>query len=553
MPSDLEIREEITKILLPDVHLSTEQFLEKYPPRKLDAAAMVTRVAPSPTGFMHIGGIYASLISERLGHQSGGIFYLRIEDTDTKREVAGATELVINSLQTFNIKIDEGAIAVDQEIGAYGPYKQSARRNIYQTFVKALILSGDAYLAFETSEELEALSNLQTESKIPQGYYGKWATWREKTPAEMLAALNTGLKPVVRLKSTGDTQKFINVVDMFKGKLHLPENDQDIVILKSDGLPTYHFAHVIDDHLMGTTHVIRGDEWLASVALHIQLFTRLNWTAPVYGHISPIQKIDGSSRRKLSKRHDPEASVSFYDETGYPVEVITMYLLNLANSGFEKWLLEHPQDNLENYPLSVEELRKGAGALLDLQKIDSFGREFISGLSAAAVYDRALIWAKKYDKELAAEMEANKDYTINIFNIERTGDKVRKDLAKWSDLRESISFFFDNFYNPELAKTELASINSVDIESVSAKIRAEYNPTDTKDEWMSRLRAISIDLGYAPDNKSLKTSPQDYKGGFGDMAKIIRILLVGKNQSPDLYEVMQVMGQERVVKRLQIS
>ena len=551
---DLKKRKILAQILLPGAKLTMRDLENRYPARELPVGAMVTRIAPSPTGFMHIGGIYAALISERLAHQSRGVFYLRIEDTDKKREVEGATELIVNSLKEFNINIDEGEIEYNNEVGKYGPYKQSDRQEIYHSVIKTLIESGDAYPAFETAEELENIINLQTASKLPQGYYGDWATWRNKTLDDYFDALNNNLKPVIRLRSKGDSQKFVNVEDIFKGKLHLPENDQDIVILKSDGLPTYHFAHIIDDHLMGTTHVIRGDEWLSSLALHVQLFNRMGWTPPTYGHISPIQKIDGVSRRKLSKRHDPEASVSFYQEAGYPPEAITMYLLNLANWGFEQWLTDNPNGKLDNYKLSIVELKKNSGALLDLQKIDSLSKEFISRLSGIDMYNRVAMWAKKYDSELAALIESNPDYSINIFNIERGGEKARKDIAKWSDLRQYIGFFFDNIYeNQTEKKADLTDIKIDDIKEIADRVIREYEPTDNKEKWLDRMKKISISLGYAPDMKTFKNEPGKYKGHFGDMAKVIRVLLVGSNKSPDLYEVMQVMGLDRIKKRLSVN
>ncbi|MFA6513901.1 MAG: glutamate--tRNA ligase family protein [Patescibacteria group bacterium] len=552
MPTEnKENLKKLAQTLLPEATLSIEEITQKYPPRNLPDGAMVTRIAPSPTGFMHIGNLYAALIPERLGHQSGGIFYLRVEDTDRKREVEGAIELVVNSLKTFNINIDEGQVSSTEEIGNYGPYKQSERKNIYQAFVKKLLESGDAYPAFETIEELASVTENQTNQKLAPGYYGEWATWRYKSVDDALAALNKGLTPVIRLKSTGDLTRIIAIEDLFKGKLRLPENNQDIVILKSDGLPTYHFAHVIDDHFMGTTHVLRGDEWLASLALHIQLFTKMGWEHPVYGHIAPIQKLDGSSRRKLSKRHDPEANVAFYEEAGYPTDVVIMYLLNLANSGFEKWLNEHPDEDLANYKLSVAELKKGAGALLDLQKMDSFGKEYIGRMSAKNMTELGLAWAKKYDADLASLIEADINYTIKILNIERENIKARKDISKWSDLRAQIGFFFDSIFKAQgINMDELAGADLKSIKEVATSVADKYNPDDDKETWLQKMRTLSVELGYAPDAKTFKESPEKYKGNFGDMAKIIRVLLVGKNQSPDLYEMMQAMGVKRVNRRL---
>ena len=550
--TELNKRQIIAARLLPEAKMTPEEIFKKYPPRHLTPGAMVTRIAPSPTGFMHIGGVYAALISERLAHQSDGVFYLRIEDTDKSREVLGATDLIIKALKTFSLNIDEGEIAADKELGAYGPYKQSNRKAIYQSFIKTLVEDGSAYAAFESAAELEEINAQQVASKVAPGYYGHWATWREKSADEVLAALDNGLQPVIRLRSNGNPKNIIEVDDMFKGKLRAPENTLDVVILKSDGVPTYHFAHVVDDYLMGTTHVVRGDEWIASLPLHVQLFDKMAWPRPVYGHLAPIQKLDGNSRRKLSKRHDPEASVSFYSESGYPPEAVIMYLLNLANSGFEEWLLANPSAPLEDYKLSITELQKGAGALLDLQKMSSFSKNFIGALSVEKTIELALIWAREYDAELARVVEANINYTSAILNIDRASGQARKDIAKWSDLRSEIGFFFDDIFSQqEISDNELAGIAPLDITAIATQVATTYNETDDKDTWLNKMRALGVGLGFAPDVKTFKQSPADYKGHFGDVAKVVRVLLVGRNQSPDLYEVMRVLGLDRVKARLQ--
>lgn len=549
--SDSDDRLKLAELLFPDIQASPADIEANYPSRQLPAGAMVTRIAPSPTGFMHIGGIYAALICQRLAHQSGGIFFLRIEDTDKKREVDGAAELIINSLKQFGLNIDEGEVAIGQEIGDYGPYRQSQRQAIYQTFIKALLVDGRAYPAFETAEELEAINTQQTAAKIAPGYYGQWAAWRDRPTAEALAALEAGQTPVIRLRSTGDPQRTIIVQDLFKGRLVLPESHQDIVILKSNGLPTYHFAHAIDDHLMGTTHVIRGDEWLSSLSLHLQLFQLFGWTPPVFGHLAPIQKLVGQSRRKLSKRHDPEASVAFYDQAGYPIEAVIMYLLNLANAGFEQWLVDHPNDSLTDYSLSIDELKKGAGALLDMVKLASFSKELISHWSVDEIIRRSLHWAEQYDSELAKAMKMDLNYTSQLLNIDRQGDQARKDIAKWSDLRSEISFFFDDLFDNSL-ELALQQIDRplAEIQAIARAVAKQYDLADDKDNWLNKMRAIGSSLGYAPDMKTFKQNPEQYRGNFGDVAKVIRVLLVGRNQSPDLFEVMRVMGRDRVINRL---
>jgi len=552
LDNNLLARQKLAAALFPQIEESPQIIEARYPWRQLKPGAMVTRIAPSPTGFMHLGGLYTALISERLAHQSGGIFFLRIEDTDSKRAVPGALELIINSLSHFGLALDEGEKELGRESGDYGPYKQSQRASIYQAWVKQLIVAGQAYPAFETVEELEELTQKQEASKVAPGYYGPWAYWRDKTPAEALAMLDQGLKPVIRWRSNGDPEHRLIVSDMFKGRLALRESDQDIVLLKSNGLPTYHLAHVIDDHLMGTTHVIRGDEWLSSLPLHLQLFATLGWQPPIYGHLAPIQKLVGQSRRKLSKRHDPEASVTFYDEAGYPPEAVIAYLLNLANPSFEAWFMSHPDNTWRDYLLVIDELKKGAGALLDFQKLDSYSKEIISRLSLTELVEQSLAWAKKYDPPLAQAMSRDLTYTTEILNIDREGERRRKDIAKWSELRPMIGYFYDDIWDatPLDLAGQLGDYPSSEIKAIAKAVVAQYDSQDSQAEWLAKLRKLSQSLGYAPDTASYRQDPQRYRGSFSDIAKIIRVLLVGRNQSPDLYEVMRVMGRERVEKRL---
>jgi len=547
LDNNLLARQKLAAALFPQIEESPQIIEARYPWRQLKPGAMVTRIAPSPTGFMHLGGLYTALISERLAHQSGGIFFLRIEDTDSKRAVPGALELIINSLSHFGLALDEGEKELGRESGDYGPYKQSQRASIYQAWVKQLIVAGQAYPAFETVEELEELTQKQEASKVAPGYY-----WRDKTPAEALAMLDQGLKPVIRWRSNGDPERRLIVSDMFKGRLALRESDQDIVLLKSNGLPTYHLAHVIDDHLMGTTHVIRGDEWLSSLPLHLQLFATLGWQPPIYGHLAPIQKLVGQSRRKLSKRHDPEASVTFYDEAGYPPEAVIAYLLNLANPSFEAWFMSHPDNTWRDYLLVIDELKKGAGALLDFQKLDSYSKEIISRLSLTELVEQSLAWAKKYDPPLAQAMSRDLTYTTEILNIDREGERRRKDIAKWSELRPMIGYFYDDIWDatPLDLAGQLGDYPSSEIQAIAKAVVAQYDSQDSQAEWLAKLRKLSQSLGYAPDTASYRQDPQRYRGSFSDIAKIIRVLLVGRNQSPDLYEVMRVMGRERVEKRL---
>jgi glutamyl-tRNA synthetase len=535
--------------------LETPEALEaRYPLRPKPAGDMVTRIAPSPTGFMHIGGIYAALISERLAHQNAGTFYLRIEDTDRKREVAGASDLIVKSLHTYGIVADEGETLSGEETGAYGPYKQSARAAIYISYVKWLFENGHAYPCFCTSEEMERANTIQIAEKTRPGYYGRWAVCRNKSEDEVLAALNAGTPFVLRFKSPGNFENRIKVNDLLKGMRELSENDQDIVLLKSDGLPTYHLAHVVDDHLMRTTHVIRGDEWLSSTPLHIQLFQTFGWQAPLYGHILPIQKMDGTSKRKLSKRKDPEASVFFYDEQGYPTNAVIEYLLNLANSNFEDWRKANPAADNREFKVTLEKLAKSNGALFDFRKLNDISKETVARMGAEEVYEAGLAWAAQYDKALAALMETNPKYTKQILNIERGLDagKSRKDIAKWSDIKAEIGYFFDDEFTASGAATTAISEAAplADAKAIVSSFLGVYSDTDNKEQWLEKIRAISLSHGYAENTKAFKAEPSKYKGYIGDVTKIFRILLTGKAQTPDLYAIMQVMGKERVMKRL---
>ncbi len=538
--------------IFPDPLPSVEEIEKKYAPRALPEGAKVTRIAPSPTGFMHIGGIYSALISERIAHQSGGVFYLRIEDTDTKREVEGATDLISSSLGAYGLAPDEGVDVSGVEHGNYGPYSQSCRREIYQAYIKKLLEEGRAYPCFSTVEELERIRKGQEVRGERLGYYGSWALSRGLSAEEAEARIDAGIPYVIRYKSLGDYNHKITVNDTIKGKREFPDNDLDIVIMKSDRLPTYHFAHVVDDHLMGTTDVIRGDEWMPSLPLHIQLFREMGWKVPRYAHIAPIQKMDGSSKRKLSKRKDPEASVTFYDEEGYSHEAVVEYLLNLANSNFEDWRKQNPSADYHDFPFSLKKMNN-SGALFDFTKLNSVSREVIGRMSADEVFERAHAWAKIYDVDLAARMESNRDYVRSIFNIEREGVRnVRKDISKWSDVKEEIRYFFDDQFSldREAFESQLSDNLRKDWPEMVRLFAEGYNPEESKDEWFGRMLEIATGLGYARNGKEYKAAPENFRGDISDVVKVFRVLITGKTQSPDLYSIMRVMGPERVLKRV---
>lgn len=537
----------LADIVFPDIDKTPEYYYEKYPKRNLKEGAKVTRFAPSPTGFVHIGGLFSALISERLAHLSNGVFYLRIEDTDKKREIEKGIEGIVNSLQNFNIINDEGYFSETEEKGDYKPYKQSERMEIYKTFAKNLIKEGKAYPCFATTEELEELRNKQESLNITAGYYGEWATFRDKSFEEIQDLINQNKSFVVRLKSSGSQDKKIKHKDIIRGDIEMPENIQDIVICKSDGLPTYHFAHAIDDYLMGTTHVVRGEEWLPSVPTHLQLFYTLGWKAPKYAHIPTILKQEGTSKRKLSKRKDPEAAVSFYHEEGYPIESVIEYLMNLANSNFEEWRKQNPTKSYKEFPFKSEKIGV-SGALFDLIKLTDISKNVISLMKADTVYSKLEEWSKSFDNEYNQLISKDKEYTTKFLNIERENKKPRRDISKWSDIKDYYNYMFDElFVNtkdfPENLKKE-------DIDSILNGYSEIYNHEDTKEEWFNRVKDFSEKLGFATDMKAYKANPESFKGSITDTTTVIRVAVTGKRQTPDIYEIMQVLGKDKVIKRL---
>ena len=535
--------------IFPNPLPTIDEIENKYKRRTLPEGAKVTRVAPSPTGFMHIGGIYAGLINERLAHQSEGVFFLRIEDTDTKREVEGATELICSSLANYGITADEGFDANGNEIGSYAPYKQSERKEIYQAYIKQMLADGRAYPCFATQEELDELRKNQELSGARPGYYGRYAKYRDLSPEKIEEKLDAGIPFVIRFKSNGSYNNKIVIQDGLKGKINFPENDLDVVIMKSDGLPTYHFAHVIDDYLMGTTHVIRGDEWLSSLPLHVQMFKSMGFKAPKYTHIAPIQKMDGDSRRKLSKRHDPEADVRYYDTVGYPKVAVIEYLLNLANSSFEDWRRNNKDKSYKEFPVSLNKLSP-SGALFDFVKLNNISKEIVAQMTTDEIFKNTYDWAKNHDEKLYSLMNSTPDYVKSILSIERTGAKnARKDIAKYSDVLGEIIYFFDeDFKLSEEAKSELKSIpQSKEIVNVYIPM---FDENDSKEEWFAKMQNLASQFNYAQNAKMFKENPEQYNGDISQVVKIFRILLTGKTQTPDLSEIQHTMGKERVLNRL---
>ncbi len=523
---------------------------EKYPNRNLKEGAVVTRYAPSPTGVMHIGGLYQALIAKKLSKQTDGVFFLRIEDTDQKREIENGVSEIVSSLKDFGMEADEGMLTDTEEKGNYGPYKQSLRKEIYQAYAKYLIEQGKAYPCFCTPEDVEQIRQKQESAKIRPGYYGVWAKCRNITVEEAIEKIKNGDKYIIRFKSPGREDRKIKHHDIIKGNVDFPENDQDVVIIKADGLPTYHFAHAIDDHLMHTTHVIRGDEWLSSVPLHLQLFHELGFKAPKYAHIAPIMKNDDGNKRKLSKRKDPEAAVSYYAKEGIPAEAVKEYLLNIANSSFENWRRQNKDKTIEEFELQLNKMSV-SGALFDMVKLLDVSKIVISKMSAEEVYEKSLNWATKYDENLAKLLE-NKEYALKVFGIERGNQKPRKDIAKWSDVMENIEYMYDESFNSQLYKDEYQVINDKeDIKKIlKLYIEKYYDANDDKQTWFNKIKELAGEMGYAKEVKEFKANPGVYKAHVGDVSTVIRIALTKRTNTPDMYEIMKVLGKDRVISRL---
>lgn len=538
---------ELAELLFPHIEKTPEYYYEKYPKRNLPEGARVTRFAPSPTGFVHIGGLFSALISERTAHTTKGVFYLRIEDTDKKREIENGVTGIVDALKNFEIHNDEGAISETEEKGAYGPYKQSERKEIYQTFIKHLIEQGKAYPCFCTNEELEKIRFTQEEAGINTGYYGEWALYRNKSIEEIKTQLAEEKPFVVRILSTGGADKKVKYKDIIRGELEFPDNEQDIVICKSDGIPTYHFAHVVDDYLMGTTHVIRGEEWLASVPVHLQLFYILGWKAPKYAHIPTILKMEGTSKRKLSKRKDPEAAVSFYHEEGYTAVAVLEYLLNLANSSFEDWKKINAGKSLTEFPFKLEKLGS-SGALFDLVKLTDMSKNTISTIPAQEIYNALLEWSEQYDQEFNGLIKKYSEKMTHFLTIDRTGKKPRKDISKWADIKVLSSYIFDELFAPTYEFAE--NVSKEDTINILNKYAEIYSENDTKDEWFNRVKDFSEKLGFTADMKEYKANPTAYKGNISDTTNAIRVGITGLKQTPDLYEILKLLGKETVLARL---
>ena len=537
---------ELSDILFPMVNKIPDFYEKLYPPRDIGKSAMVTRIAPSPTGFMHLGNLFGALTDETLARQSGGVFYLRIEDTDAKREVAGGVDAIISGLEYFGIRFDEGAL-IEGDKGNYGPYRQRQRKEIYQTYAKQLVSEGKAYPCFCKEDELSKARNEQSESKITTGYYGKWAKCRNLKIEDIERLISERQPFVLRYFSKGNEQNTVKFHDELKGDIEFPEHSHDDVLLKSDGIPTYHFAHVIDDHLMRTTHVVRSEEWLSSVPYHIELFKAFNWEMPQYIHTAQVMKMEGNSKRKLSKRKDPELALEYYKEQGYPTESVTEYLLTILNSNYEEWRLKNPGISHKEFKLTVEKMSV-SGMLFDILKLEDISKNIISMLTAEEVYEQVSKWALSYDKEFYELLNRDSDYAVRILSVGRMGNKPRKDIAKWSDVKEYIGFFYDELFK---IKDEYPSnIDKDSVRNILQRYIEIYDPADDQTEWFGKIRDLTNECGYCGDMKEYKKNPELYKGNVGDVSTVIRIAVVGRANSPDMYALFNILGSEKVKERL---
>ncbi|MGN0713107.1 MAG: glutamate--tRNA ligase [Anaerovoracaceae bacterium] len=544
--------QKLAELLFPHITKTPEEYEAMYPQRNLPEGAKVTRLGPSPTGFIHLGNLYGAFVDERLAHQSGGKFFLRIEDTDDKRFVEGAVEIIINSLRFFGIQFDEGA-TMDGDLGDYGDYTQSHRGEIYQCFAKKLVSEGKAYPCFLTEEEIAAIRTEQEASKQNPGIYGKWAKSRDLSLEEIEAKLADGQPYVVRLKSDGDLSlpedqiRRIKVEDAIRGVLDMPENDQDTVILKATGIPTYHFAHVVDDHLMRTTHVVRGAEWLPSLPIHIDLFEKLGWQPPVYCHTAQLMKLDeDGNKRKLSKRKDPELSLDYYRNQGYHPAAVREYLLTILNSNFEEWRIANPDADIEEFPFTTEKMST-SGALFDLNKLNDISKDVLLRISASDLFDFLKGWSAEFKPELSHIFD-DRAYLEKILDIGRHEERnPRKDHIYAQQMVENISYFFDDMFKIE---DQFPAEAAADAPAILRAYLDSYDHSDDQSQWFDKVRQIATDLGYAAKPKDFKKNPDQYKGHVGHVSTVIRIALMGRQQSPDVWEIQQILGEERTRARI---
>lgn len=541
--------EQLAELLFGGIDKTPEYYEEKYPKRSLPEGAPVTRIGPSPTGFVHLGNLYNAIIGERLAHQNGGTFFLRIEDTDAKREVEGAVELVISAMDFFGIHFDEGA-SVDGDNGAYGPYCQRLRKEVYQCYAKELVKKGLAYPCFCSEDDLSKMREEQISDKLNFGYYGKWAKCRDLSIDDIKKRIENGDKYVLRFKSNGDENNHVEVYDGIRGMLNVSENYQDFVLLKSDGIPTYHFAHVIDDHLMRTTHVVRGEEWLSTLPIHVQLFDALGFDRPVYCHTAVLMKMDGDTKRKLSKRKDPELGLEYYRSEGYAPRAVWEYLMTVLNSNFEEWRLENPDAPIDDFKFSLDKM-SNSGALFDIMKFEDVSREVLLRTPANKIYDEFSDWLKEYDPEFYKLFTRDKNYSEKIIDVGRNGNRPRKDLTSWKQARDFFSFYFPETFKVEDEFPE--RVSKEDRYKILKQYLTSFNIKDDNSEWFQKIRDITESMGYAVKPKDFKKNPDMYKGSVSDVSGVIRVAITGRTNSPDLWEICQIIGEDEMTRRINLA
>ena len=535
----------LAQLLFPNVTDTPESLEEKYPLRQVPEGAVITRMAPSPTGFVHLGNLVQGLTSERMAHQSGGVLFLRVEDTDAKREVPGAVEVLIDTLKHYGISFDEGATHTGDS-GEYGPYRQRQRAAIYHVYAKKLVCEGQAYPCFATEEELAAMRETQEANKENTGYYGKYAIWRDRSLEDIRARLDAGDAWVLRFRSTGSIANQFKFDDLVKGKLTITENDVDHVLLKSDGIPTYHFAHACDDHLMRTTHVVRGDEWLPTLPFHIQLFKALGFKLPKYVHIGPLMKMDGTSKRKLSKRKDPELALTYYKAEGFPIKAVQEYLMTVLNSNYEDWRRANPDADMNDFKFSPKKLNP-AGSLFDYAKLVDVSKNVISRFDAEEVYTQLTQWAEEFDPDFATNLKADPAFTKAILAIGRGGKKPRKDIAVWKDAKDYMGFFFDAYLEKPVFDEKFDK--AVVLDALN-RFLEKFDISDDSNTWFEKVKAITTEMGFTTDMKAYKADPTAFPGTVADISTFIRQATTGKANSPDLYSVMQILGYDNTVARI---
>ena len=540
----------LAELLFPQIDKTPDYYEELYPERSLAEGARVTRFAPSPTGYLHIGGLFSALVDVLTAQSTNGVSYLRIEDTDKKREIDDGVSAIVNGFKYFGVEFTEGVTGFGTEKGAYGPYTQSKRAELYQTIAKSLVEKGLAYPCFCTADELSELRKEQEQGDaLIWGYFGKWAKCRDLTFEQIEQNIADGKPWVLRLRSEGDENKKIIFEDVIRGKIEMPANIIDEVLLKSDGIPTYHFAHACDDHFIRTTHVIRGEEWISSVPKHIELFKACGYKVPKYAHTPQVLKIDEETgdKRKLSKRKDPEAAVSYFVEEGFPKESVLEYLLTLINSNFEDWRRANPKEDISKFPFNLKKM-SSSGCLFDLVKLNDVSKNVISVMSAAQVYENIAEWAKDNDPEFCNIFTADPAYSTAAVNIDRENPKPRKDIAKWSEVKDYFSYLYKELYAADYTLPE--NVSKEDAAAIAEKYLGEFSLADDKDQWFARIKDMCEPLGFTPNVKEYKKTPEAFKGHVGDVSTVIRIALTSRRNTPDLYSIMNLLGEDEIKARL---